>query len=203
MMSLCKLPLLDNQLSLYVTNAELLNNYKSSAENYYHILQEKIPNAYEQLNFSTTVCDIWIALNTYAQPIFFDDQKSMNFPLASLQLKLFEESTPIENYLARTNLSFDEQFIFAYFLSTESMLWISELMEQEQRLDLIHYYNEQMKYIDLFQLQDDFILAAEINNQTLFVKAMMKNLRESNEFNFVVQRAISKTRDFLASLISQ
>lgn len=202
-MSLFKLPLLNSNLSLYVVNTELLNSYTCSAENYYRILQEKIPDAYDQLNFSMTVCDIWIALNTYSQQIIFDDKKSMNFPLASLQLKLFEENTPIENYLANDHLSPDEQFIFAYFLSTESMLWIHDIMEQEQRLDLINYYQQNLCYVDLFQLQDDFILAAEINNQTLFVKAMMKNLRETNEFNFVVQRAISKTKAFLSALISQ
>lgn len=200
-MSISKLLSLNNSTLLYRPDPNLLEQFKTISSYYNRVMLDSIPNAHEKLNIFITVCDIWVALHTYKNTILLDEIKCMSFPPAAIQLKLLEENNNLKQYITHANLSPEQTFILAYFISLTLMEWIQNIMKQEKRFDLVNYYKDEMVYFELFELKDEDSFFVEMINQTVFVKAMMRNLRETNDFNFAVQSAISKTKDFLKGLV--
>lgn len=196
-MTISNLSLLSNKLLLYVVSPSLVAEYKEIAEQNMHIITGNVPNALDRINIFTPVCDIWIALKSYDEPIVLDQNKCMNFPPAALQLKLIEENAALKSFLHTEQLSPAQQFVLSYFISVETMGWINRIMDGIGRSDLVQHYRHEILYFELLEYIDEETFLNEMNTQTIFVKTMMQNVRETNEFHFAITSAMSKMKDLL------
>ena len=186
---------------LYEVNTKVLEQYEIIAEHYFNLLLNDSTDKLDTLNIFISICDIWLALKTYQETIMLNQHKCMNFPPAALLLKLIEENSTLKSYIAGKNLNSEQQYVLSYYVSVETMQWLRIALQNIERHDLIRYYQEEVIYGELVQNNDKAIFVAEMNNQTLIIKAMMQNIRETNDFHFAISQAITKTNSFLTSVL--
>lgn len=190
---------LSEEWILYVVSPEDLQTFKYLALQSKEQITNHISPAFEQLNIYVTVCNVWFTLRSFDKPYFLDERRRMNYAAAYIQLEYIERHVGIKQFIQTHKLIEHQLFYFAFFIAMECMQWLTAIMERAQQDELIAHYMQDENFLQTTDDETSVQFTQTLDFQKVYVKEMMKNLSETNEFDQAMKTAMNQTRQFLLS----
>lgn len=190
---------LSEEWILYTINQEDLHTFKEVANRYEQDVSSHIPLPLQELNIYVTVCNVWFTLRSFKKLYFLDETRRMNYAAAYIQLEFVERHAGIKQFIRTRKLNEAELFYLAFFVSIECMQWVMTIMEHAQQEEIIAHYMQEENFLHTTtdETSDDF--KQTLDFQRIYVKEMMKNLKETTELDHAMKIAMNQTRQLLIS----
>ena len=188
---------LSEEWILYIIDPVDLALFQTVATEFEQIITPYIPPALEQINIYVTVCNIWFTLQSHQKPLYLDETRRMAYISAYIQLEFVERHKDIKQFIQTHRLNHEGLFYLAFFISIACMNWVTKVMTHAEQEEILAYYMQDENFLKSNASEDCPNFNQTLDFQKIYVKEMIKNLKNTNELNDAMKVAMNQTREIL------
>ena len=176
---------------LYIDKEDKLSEFKSMIHPYHALIQELFPSHLDTpLDIHVPIFNTWLALHAHKRnspKLYLNELYRIPCRAGFFQVEWIEDSLLLKRYVSSLSTE-KELFIFAILLTNHLARWMEKVASMIEETSLFELYKQKANLSYTNPTDAQFALFDQ--NQQLFMKAIVKNIYETNDLIQAVHQAI-------------
>lgn len=192
---------LEIEHSLYVIDMRKLEEFKQLAQNFDKSSSMILENnrVHNKLDNYAIVLNVWLFIQENEESLYFNPDKMMPYASNFYTFEQLRRNQALRRYLDKVSFNKQYEFEFAYFLSEQLLIWVYDVLKNNQSTTEIMEDNKQRDY---FKLADDLDISMDQSHhlyleQKYVTQLLASNISTTDDFSNVILKAISNMRNYL------
>ncbi len=184
-----------NDECIFVSNDELLQQFKNLADLFEEQLNKDIPKYLKEENIYGHLYNTWLALLPDSRRIFFDETKRFSHAFLFYCIQQVSKHKRTQQFIQFLNNDSEKQFVFTFYLTIEALLWTETVISRVQEDEDLTYCDLKMTIKHTFCDVEDTRFSTTLLFQKKILQAMIQSQQE-DELSRHIANAVQRTNEF-------